>query len=220
MRKILLLSAFAAASTVTFAQKASLGVRAGLSAAGMRGDAVSSFNSMIDFANGMITTQDRTGFFAGTYATVPLGNVISIEPALYFAQKGYALRGDLKLKGAAFLGANAEAKLNTQYVDLPVLLKASLGGFEVFAGPQISYLVNAGLHTTAGVLGINLLNSKIDATNQFNRWDAALTGGIGYKFANGFNVMGSYDHGLSKVDANGSLNSYNSAFKLGVGMSF
>jgi len=51
-------------------------------------------------------------------------------------------------------------------------------------------------------LGINLLNNKIDATNQFNRWDAALTGGIGYQFSNGINLTASYDYGLSKLDAN------------------
>lgn len=221
MKKQLLLFASLVISTISFAQlRPSFGVRAGVSLAGMRGDAVNSLNNLLDFSGGMITTQDRTGFFAGGYATIPLNEMLSVEPALYYTQKGYELKGALNMKGVQFLGATAKAKLNTQYIDLPVLLKANLGGLQVFAGPQVSYLANADLRTTAGVLGLNLLNYKTDATGQFNRWDAALTGGLGYQFTNGLNVMAAYDYGLSKVDANKNLNSYNRAFKVGVGMSF
>jgi hypothetical protein len=221
MRKQLLLLASIAISTISFAQiNPSFGVRAGVSSSGMRGDAVNNLKNMLDFANGMITTSNRTGFFAGGYATIPFTDVISMEPSLYYSQKGYELNGDLNIKGAEFIGANAKAKLNAQYIDLPVLLKANFNGFQLFAGPQISYLMQADLRTTAGVFGFNLLNRKMDATDQFNRWDAGLTGGLGYQFNNGFNVMASYDHGLSKVDANKNLNSYNRSFKVGVGMSF
>jgi hypothetical protein len=221
MKKQILLFVSIAISTLSIAQlKPSFGVRGGVTSASMRGDAVNSLGNILDFTNGMITTGSRTGFFAGTYATVPLSDVISVEPALYYSQKGYEMKGSLNVKGLGFLGANAKAKLNAQYIDLPVLLKANINGFQVFAGPQVSYLTNADLHTTAGVFGINLLNTKLSATSQFNRWDAGVTGGIGYQFINGINVMASYDHGLTRVDANRSLNSYNRSFKVGIGMSF
>lgn len=221
MKEQSLLLTFLVISIFSFAQlQPSFGVRAGITSSEMRGDAVSSLNNLLDVTNGMITTHNRTGFFAGGYANIPVSNVVSIEPAVYYSQKGYELIGALNLKGIEFLGANAKARLNSQYVDIPVLIKANVGGFQVFAGPQVSYLANADLRTTAGVLGLNLLNAKLDATNQFNHWDAAVTGGIGYQFTNGMNVMASYDHGLSKVDANKNLNSYNQSFKVGVGMSF
>jgi hypothetical protein len=223
MKKQILLILSITFSTFIMAQtqvQPTLGVRAGLSSAGMRGDAVNSLQNMLDFAKGMVTTTDHTGFFAGGYASVPVSDIFSVEPALYYSQKGYAMKGELNLKGLSFLGAKAKAKLNMQYIDMPVLLKADINGFQIFAGPQLSYLANANLQTTAGVLGINLLNKKIDATQQFNRWDAALTGGVGYKFMNGVNVMASYDYGLSRVDANKMLNAYNRSFKVGVGYSF
>lgn len=200
--------------------KTSFGVRGGLSTANMQGDAVENLNSLLDYTDGMITTKNRTGFFAGAYTAIPLTENVTIEPGVYYTQKGYELRGDLNLKGLDFLGANAKAQLTSQYVDMPLLIKGNFGGFQVFAGPQVSYLVKADLATTAGVLGINLLNRKMDATEQFNRWDAGITGGVGYQFANGFNILAAYDHGLSKVDANQNLNSYNRSFKVGVGMSF
>ena len=87
----------------------------------------------------------------------------------YYSQKGYNLKGELNLKGLEFLGANASAQLQSQYIDIPLLLKADLGGFEIFAGPQVSYLTKADVVLKAGVLGFNLLNKKMDATEQFNR---------------------------------------------------
>jgi hypothetical protein len=70
------------------------------------------------------------------------------------------------------------------------------------------------------LLGFNLLNKSMDATGQFNRWDAGLTGGIGYQFANGFNLSAAYDHGLVRTDANKNMNAYNRSFKIGIGYSF
>lgn len=221
MKKQILLIASIAISTLAIAQvKPSFGLRAGLSSSSMQGDAVNNLKNMLDFSNGMVTTGYRTGFFAGAYTTIPFGNIISLEPALYYSQKGYGLKGALNVKGAGFLGANAKAQLNSQYIDIPVLFKASFNGFQLFAGPQVSYLVQADLQTTAGVLGINLLNRKMDAANQFNRWDASATGGVGYQFTNGVNLIAAYDYGLLKADANKSFKSYNRSFKIGVGFAF
>jgi hypothetical protein len=221
MKKQLLLATLILTSTFSFAQpKATFGIRGGLSSAGMRGEAVNNLQNLLDFADGMISTNDRMGFFAGAYSAIPLSSVVSVEPALYYSQKGYTMTGDLKIKGAEFIGANAKANLNASYIDLPVLVKANVKGLQLFAGPQVSYLIQADLRTTAGVLGFNLFNRKMDATEQYNRWDAGVTGGLGYQFANGMNIMASYDHGLSKVDADKSLESYNRSFKIGIGMSF
>jgi hypothetical protein len=221
MKKQILLIASIVASASVFAQsQLSFGIRAGVTSTGMKGDAVNSLQNILDYTNGAITTSNHTGFFAGANASIPVSDLVSIEPGLYYSQKGYDMRGDLNLKGVEFLGANAQAKLTSHYVDLPVLLKLNFNGLQLFAGPQISYLAKADLRTTAGALGFNVLDKTMDATNQFNRWDAAITGGIGYQFANGFNVSASYDYGLSKVDANQNFDSYNRGFKAGVGFKF
>ena len=176
--------------------------------------------SLLDYTNDAIQSGSRTGFFAGGFVNIPLSEGISIEPGMYYAQKGYSLKGELNIKGAEFIGANAKAQLNSHYIDIPVVLKADMGGFQVFAGPQISYLVKADLRTTAGILGFNILNKTFDATSQFNKWDAGLTGGIGYQFNNGATITASYDHGLSKADANKNFEAYNRSFKVGVGFRF
>lgn len=221
MKKLILLLAIVAFYGLGYAQStASFGVKAGISSAGLQGDAVKSFNNLLDFSDGMLTTSNRTGFFAGGYANIPLGGNITIEPGLYYTDKGYQLRGDLNLKGLEFLGANATANLHSGYLDIPVLLKANFDGFQVFAGPQVSYLLQSDLKLKAGVLGINLLNKTIDASGQFNKWDAGVTGGVGYQFKNGINLSGSYDYGLMKADADKNVDVYNRGFKLGIGVQF
>lgn len=221
MKKQILLVAGVMISTLAISQSnISFGVRTGVTSSGIRGDAVNNLQNLLDFTNGMIATGDRTGFFVGGFASIPLASTVSVEPALYYTQKGYQMKGSLNLKGVAFLGANAKAELISNYIDIPVLIKANFNGLQLFGGPQFSYLMNADLKTTAGVLGFNLLNKKMDATSQFARTDFALTGGVGYQFTNGLNLMASYDYGLARVDANRNMNSYNRSMKVGIGMKF
>lgn len=221
MKKHFLLIAAVAASTFTFAQsKVSFGLKGGVSHATIKGDAMNSLQNLLSFTNGAVTAQGRTGFFGGGFAAIPVSQQFSIEPGLYYTQKGYELRGSLSVKGAEFLSANAKAQLATTYIDVPVLAKANFNGLQLFAGPQFSYLAGAKLRTSAGALGFTIVNSTLDAKNQFNELDVALTGGAGYRFANGFTVSAQYDHGLSKVDKNANLDSYNRGFKVGVGFSF
>ena len=198
----------------------SFNIKAGVSSSTIKGDAANSLDQLIDYTDGYITTHNKTGFYGGVSANLPLGGSVSLEPGIGYTQRGYEMRGELGIKGMEFLGANAKAQLNSHYVDVPVLLKVNMDGFQVFAGPQVSYLVKSDLRTTAGVLGFNILNKTFDATEQMNRWDAGITGGVGYQFQNGVNISASYDHGLSRADANKNLNAYNRSFKVGLGFNF
>ncbi len=234
MKKQILFFATIFISTFSFAQtkfstiqkkasslrpKTSFGVRAGLTSAGIRGDAVSNFDNLLNFTGGAVTTKNTSGFFAGGYAVIPVSAGVSLEPGVFYSEKGYELDGNLNVKGLGFLGADAKAALQLKYIDIPLLLKADLGGgLQVFAGPQFSYLSKANLHSTAGLLGINLLKNDMDVTSNFNQWDAAVTGGVGYRLSSGINVMASYEYGLSKIDANKSTNAYNQGFKVGIGI--
>lgn len=221
MKKHFLLLASLVVSVLAMAQDApSFGIKGGLSSAWFKGDAVNSLQNLLEYSDGRITSANRTGFYGGATVDIPLGGVVSIEPGLLYAQKGYSLNGELNVKGAEFLGVNGKAQLTSHYVDLPVLLKANVGGLEVFGGPQVSYLAKADLKTTAGVMGFNVFNRTMDATEEFNRWDAGLTGGVGYRFSNGLTLSASYDHGLKKVDANQNFDSYNRSFKVGAGFRF
>jgi len=220
MKNKILLSFGLLFSIAANAQHITYGGAAGAGIYNMRGDAVKNMQQLLDFTNGIVSTKAVTGYYAGGFVNIPAGNNFSIEPALYYTTKGYQLNASYSVKEISILTANATAKLTSSYIDMPVLLKANFNGLQVFAGPQISYLTNASLRTTAGAAGFNLLDSKTDITSQFNQWDIAVTGGVGYQFSNGLRITAAYDHGLSKVNAGQSLSAYNQGFKIGAGFSF
>ena len=198
--------------------KISYGVRAGVENANMRGDAVQSFQSLVDYTGGAVTTNGKTGFYAGGFVSIPVSEQFSIEPGLLYSQKGYELKGSFGIKGTDLVGGKSQLNLN--YIEMPLLAKANIGGLQLFAGPQVAYLGNANLHTTAGALGFNFINDRRDVKAQFNNWDLALTGGVGYRFSNGFTINAAYDYGLSKLNSGQSVEAYNRAVKVGVGFRF
>lgn len=208
-------------SSTGFAQTSpKFGVRAGIASSNIRGESMENLNKLLDFTNGMVTRTNYTGFFVGVNSSIPLGENFSVEPGIYYTQKGSQINGKLNGKIGDLIGVSAKSILQANYIDVPLILKANVGGLQLFAGPQISYLTDAHLKTTAGVLGINLLNNSIDASSVLNKWDAALTGGIGYQFTNGLNIMASYDYGLLKADANRRTTAYNQSVKIGIGINF
>lgn len=197
------------------------GVQAGATIANWKGDALQSLNDVVDLSNGFVTTKSKTGISIGGYVNIPVTDKISFEPGLQYAQKGYIMQGDLKVDALKFLGVNASAKVEAHYIDIPLVLKAELAkGLSIYAGPQVSYLVKNNLHLNAGILGISLYNDRLDITDNFNRVDMGLAGGIGYKFDNGFNIKAGYDYGLSKLDKNDNFKAYNRVAKISVGFSF
>ena len=194
------------------------GLKAGIISSGMNGDAMENLNKLLDLTNGMAARTNNTGFFAGLNSNIPLGENFSLEPGLYFSRKGSQITGTLAGKAAGITGAAVKSVFQADYIDMPILMKVNFGGLQLFAGPQVSYLTQARLKTTAGVLGINLLNNTIDATDVLHQWDAGVTGGIGYEFLNGMNLSASFDQGLLKTDRNRQAAAYNQAFKIGIGI--
>jgi len=219
MKKHLFFLSSLALSVAAMAQSnVSFGVRAGITNSNLRGNAVQSFQNILDYTGGAVNTNSKTGFYGGGFVSIPVSEQFSVEPGITYSQKGYEMKGSFGIKGTDLIGAKSQLNLN--YIEIPVLAKANISGLQLFAGPQVSYLASANLHTTAGALGFNLINDRRDMKDQFNQWDVALTGGIGYQFANGFSVNAAYDHGLSKVKSGQSIEAYNQAVKVGVGFNF
>lgn len=220
MKNKFLLAICSLFSFASFAQQITVGAAAGITSTGMRGNAVESIQQLLDVTNGVLNTKSVTGFYAGGFTNIPVSENLSIEPGLYYSAKGYELSGSYSVKGIGLLSAHASTRLHSSYIDMPVLIKLNLNGFQIFGGPQLSYLTTAKITTKAGISIFNLITSKTDVTNRLNRWDAGLTAGAGYQFSNGIRLTGSYEHGLSKVDAGQNTKTYNKAFKFGVGFRF
>ncbi len=196
----------------------SYGIRAGLNIANWRGESLQGLNNIVDLSKGFINTKSRTGIHIGGYLDIPVTENVSFEPGLQYSQKGYALRGDLAIDVLKYFGINAKAQVQSSYIDMPLLLKANVSnGFTVYGGPQLSFLLHERLHLGASVLGISVYNKNWDMTDNFNKVDVAIAGGVGYKFENGFNINAGYDYGFGKLDKNNNYKAYNRAVKISLG---
>lgn len=186
-----------------------------------KGEAKESLDQLIDVTDGYVTSRKRTGFYAGAGIDLPIGNFISVEPSLIYTQRGYRLKGNLTIADLKIEALNARATSQMHYIDLPVLLKIKpVAGLQIFAGPQVSYLVHNNLRADVSVLGFSLLHKDLDITEQFNRWDMGITGGVGFEFENGIGITASYERGFQRLDKNQNFKVFNEGYKAGLTYKF
>ncbi|WP_460582842.1 porin family protein [Hymenobacter arcticus] len=136
----------------------------------------------------------KTYFHAGVFYEAKLIGPLSIQPELL-----YSLQGS-QLKGATTV-ANYTTQLN--YIQVPILLKATLGPVFVEAGPQFGYLVAANdqgmvqVRTTSGTATFR--DADQSSTDNYKRGDFAVCGGVGLKLGSLIRVGGRFVAGLNDV---------------------
>ena len=77
----------------------------------------------------VVGAANKWGFHGGVLVNFKLTDRVSLQPEVLYSQKG--TKED-----------NSSTRINTNYVDVPVLLRVApgLGGLFVEAGPQVGYL--------------------------------------------------------------------------------
>jgi hypothetical protein len=225
MKRIFLLIAvvlgFVATKVNAQQQPVRFGIKAGVNLAEWQGETVNSAQDLIELTDGSVSRKMREGFHVGGYIAIPVGPGFEIEPGLQYSQKGTRLTGKLPFEQVDFLNATATITNKAEYLDLPVVAKLYVGeGFHIYAGPQLSYLLSNKIQAEAGALGFKALNKEWDMKNGMREVDFALTGGLGYRFASGFNIGAGYDYGLNTIDDKGNFETYNRVIKASVGFTF
>ncbi|MBL0181801.1 MAG: PorT family protein [Chitinophagaceae bacterium] len=197
------------------------GLVAGANFSKWQGQDLQVVEDLVEKTDGWLVTKGKTGFHVGGYVNIPISETFSFEPGLAYSKKGYSIKGDLKIDALKFLAINARAQVQQHYIDMPLYVKATIvKGLNIYAGPQVSYLVRSTLNAKVGVLGISLFNKGIGITERFNKIDLGLSGGVGYQFDNGISLRAGYDYGLSKLDKNDNYDAYNRVIKVSVGYTF
>ena len=198
------------------------GFRAGLNVADVQGDAVKTFTNLAGYApSGAITKEMRPGFYAGVYATLPIGPSFAIEPGISYSEKGTVLKGILPFPALDFLNTQVTGTARLAYVDVPVLAKVFITpGFYLYAGPQASFLVSGKARVQAGALGFTAYKQDFDVSSQLRKVDFAAVGGLGYQFENGLGLSAGYDYSLTSLDKNNNFNAQNRVIKAGLNYSF
>ena len=199
-------------------QKIRGGIKAGVNTTTWGGDAAQSFSEALN-SSGSLKTKIKTGYHVGGFLHIPVTPYFSLEPGLYYSTKGMTVEQTFAQN--SFLKVRADITNESHYLDLPLLAKVELGkGFQLFAGPQVSYLIANKVRGEAGVFGFTM-EQDIDWKTGLREFDFGLTGGLGYQFVNGILMNVAYDHGLTSLDAGKSnFDIYNRAVKFSVGYRF
>ena len=222
MKKIIFLSIISTFITLNeINAQVSYGIRNGINFAKWQGDDLQIIEDLLDKTEGYVVTKGITGLHFGGYVHIPITEGLSFEPGLQYSKKGYSIKGDFQIPALKYFGINIGAQVQSHYIDIPLTVKANVyKGFQVYAGPQVSYLVRSSLNAKLGVLGISIFNKGFGITERFNKVDLGLTGGVGYQFENGFNLQAGYDYGLSRLDKNDNYAAYNRVLTVSVGYTF
>ena len=131
------------------------------------------------------------GFNAGVYATLPVSDFIAIQPELLFTTRGSKLEYNNAL-------AQGNVKLKLNYIELPLLVRVNITkNFNIHAGGYASYMVSAKSTGDGDFEFEDQYN-----TDDFNRFDAGLAGGIGVDF-NPLSVGLRYNYGLTTIEKDG-----------------
>ncbi len=141
----------------------------------------------------------KTGWLVGAFLGIPVNSMISIEPQVFYSQKG--------TKISATQGSG-EAEIKLGYVEVPLLLKVWIpvsGNVEpyFFAGPEFEY--NSSCKVKGSAFGItseaDCEGSQADVS--IKSTDFAATGGAGIQFLMGgqsVRVDARYTQGLTDIN--------------------
>ena len=180
--------AFAGAAN---AQGAAFGLKAGVNFANIAGDDTDDLSS-------------RTGFIGGGFVEFPMSPAISIQPEVFYSQKG-----------AKFTELNTDVSIKLDYIDIPVLFKYTLAGESTrpyfLLGPSVGFSINSELSADGESADLDNVAST----------DFGLVFGFGVKFQK-FLFEGRYALGMSNIidDDTDTDSINNTAFQLLLGSSF
>ncbi|WP_289665974.1 porin family protein [Flavobacterium panacagri] len=127
------------------------------------------------------------GFNAGLYATLPISDIVAIQPELLFTTKG----AKLEYSGAGF---NGDAKFKLNYIELPLLVRVNVTkNFNIHAGGYASYLVSSKVTGNGDVE----FEQEIDR-DDLAKFDAGIAAGVGVDF-DPISIGVRYNYGLTTV---------------------
>ena len=118
--------------------------------------------------------QGKIGFLLGVNYEIGFANKIAIRPGLEYA-----------LKGTSITVNGADAKVNFDYLEIPVDLVYKSGSFSVYAGPYFAFLTSAESES---------INLKPD----YSTLDVGLNVGLGFNIS-AVGVGAKYGLGLSNI---------------------
>ncbi|MFA9390173.1 MAG: outer membrane beta-barrel protein [Prolixibacteraceae bacterium] len=124
LKKITLLIAALAFMANTGSAQALLGLKLG-----------GNLSNVYDTEDENFTADTKLGLVTGVFATLPIGELLGIQPEFLFSQKGYKGSGNL-------LGSAYNYSRTSNFIDVPIFLAVKpMSMVTILAGPQFSFLL-------------------------------------------------------------------------------
>jgi len=141
------------------------------------------------YAQDVDDSKMATGFNVGLFAKLPITNMVSLQPEIYYTAKG----GEVTYKGAFAVGT---VRFDLDYIEVPLLLVVNITErFNFHAGPYAAFLIRGKVNNESGV---TLFNFEDLDTGDFNTFEAGVAVGAGIDFkAVSFGAR--YNYGLTNV---------------------
>jgi hypothetical protein len=159
------------------AQAPGFGIKGGMTLANLTGD-----------TEGL---DSKTGFMIGGFAAFPMGESMSLQPEIYYVEKGAK---ETVQVGVGEAVRNVDVKYKLNYIDIPILFKYTMAGegarLHLLAGPSI------GFNTTAK---ITAEGQEEDFKDFIKSTDFGLVFGAGVNFQK-FLVEARYNLGLTNIN--------------------
>ncbi len=159
----------------------------------------------------------------GPYVKIPISDNLALEPALLASLKGTNIKlFETEILGEDVITVDSDSDIYLLYLDMPVLLRFYLvDGLNIFAGPQVSFLLNNIIETEYEECfnGTCFTDDEEDEAD-VKDIDFAVSLGIGYEFPFGLNFNVGYDLGLANIDDSGIAEVNNRVFKASLGWTF
>ena len=165
----------------------------------------------------------KVGYHFGLFGKIPATNFLAVQPEVLYTNVGSKVTYGGSDFENLFGIEPGEIRFNLNYVQVPVALTVNIGPVNVHAGPYLAYLVSANVKDMKKS-DLSTGDIKELETDDFNRFDYGLVGGIGFDVG-GVTVGARYNYGMREVGNKGlagSLtdNSKNSVAQLYLGFGF
>lgn len=147
--------------------------------------------------------QARLGYAVGVYYRVALTPRFSLVPELQFSREHQRVT---ETSSPSLMDARYQSayRLSLSYLNLPIVVRATLGPVYLEAGPQVSLLVGGRGegYTEGSSWGGGLARYEIDqaATDRYHRVDAGFCLGVGGKLPAGLGLSLRAYQGLRPLD--------------------
>lgn len=153
----------------------------------------------------------KFGFAGGVFVSIPLTQLIGIQPELMYSQKGF--KSETKI-----LGTSYEGKATFSYLDLPIHLQIKpTENISILAGPQFSYLLSSKYE-----FGNFSSTQNSDLEDENNRATVGISAGIDFTVENFLiSARGSWDLSkMNKDNTTSDINYKNQLFQVTLGYRF